>query len=348
MCMDRELIRLIVLGALSFACAMAWNPLLIALLKRYKCGKQIRASASAPVMSALHAKKSGTPTMGGVLIWGTVLLLAALLLFVERFFPHSWLGSLSFLTRPQTLLPLGALVASALLGLVDDWMNIRQIGPHGGGMSMSYRLALYTGIAVVGAWWFFVKLGWDVLHVPFFGDFIVGWWYIPIFFVVIVATAFSVNETDGLDGLAGGTVLAAFGAYATIAFAQGRFDLAAFCVAIVGALLAFLWSNVYPARVFMGDTGSMGLGVSLGIVAMLTNMAAFLPLIGLVLVCESLSVIVQRLSKRFLKRKLFRSTPVHHHFEAIGWEEPTIVMRAWVIACMSAALGVALALLDIH
>jgi len=211
---------------------------------------------------------------------------------------------------------------------------------------MMHRILIYTAIAVVGAWWFYFKLDWDLFHIPFVGNFNIGIWYIPIFIVVIVATAFSVNETDGLDGLAGGTLLAAFAAYGAIAFSQGKIDLAAFCGAIIGALLAFLWFNIYPAKFFMGDTGAMSLGVVLGIIAMLTNTALFLPIICGVFVLESLSVIIQVLSKKIRGKKVFLSAPIHHHLEARGWLEPTIVMRFWVIAGVCAVIGVILVLID--
>ncbi|MBI4133072.1 phospho-N-acetylmuramoyl-pentapeptide-transferase, partial [Candidatus Uhrbacteria bacterium] len=262
------LIKILILAAVAFIVTMAWTPLLTNVLYRYKLGKQIRDEAAAPIFSKLHAKKSGTPTMGGLLIWVTTLVLATIFAYVWLFAPESAIGRLNFLTRSQTLLPLGALVASALVGLLDDYYNVRRIGPRGGGLRIRHRLAIYTAIAIVGAWWFFVKLGWDLIHVPFIGDFNIGWWYVPLFIFIIVATAFSVNEADGLDGLAGGVLLTSFGAYATIALLQGKNELAAFCAVIVGALLAFLWFNINPARFFMGDTGAMGLGVTLGVVAM--------------------------------------------------------------------------------
>ena len=341
-----ELARIIFLATLSFVFAMAWTPFLTHILYRYKLGKQIRASASAPVMSAMHIKKSGTPTMGGVLIWVTVLLVCAGLWIGHREWPATFFGRLNFLTRAQTLLPLGVLLGSALVGLVDDWMNINRKGPHGGGMSMHWRLVVYTLIAAVGAWWFTEKLGWDTVHIPFVGDVLLGAWSWVFYLLVIVATAFSVNETDGLDGLAGGVLITSFSAFGALAFFQGRFDLAAFCAVIIGSLLAFLWFNINPARFFMGDTGAMALGVTLGIVALLTHSALWLPLIGFVLVVESVSVLVQQFWKRVLGKKLFLSTPIHHHFEAIGWSEPKIVMRAWVISVVVAVLGVALALVD--
>jgi phospho-N-acetylmuramoyl-pentapeptide-transferase len=341
-----EVTKIFTLTTISFLVAFVWTPLLIHYLYKYRMGKKIRSEEAAPIFFKLHQAKSGTPTMGGVLIWLTVLVLALIFFYLSKFFPDSIFDKLNFLSRSQTLLPLGALVASALVGLVDDWLNIRGVGPKGGGLRVRHKLLIYTIIAMVGAWWFYNKLDWDVMHVPFVGNYEIGLWYIPIFIFVIVASAFSVNEIDGLDGLAGGTLLSAFGAYGAIAFVQGKYDLAAFCGVIVGALLTFLWFNINPAKFFMGDTGAMSLGVTIGIIAMLTNYALLLPIIGFLFVVEAFSVIIQAISKKIRKKKIFLSTPIHHHFEAKGWSEPTIVMRFWVIAGVTSVLGLILALID--
>ncbi len=341
-------IKIFFLTTVSFLVAICWTPLLTNFLYKFKLGKQIRDAKSAPIFSKLHQGKSGTPTMGGILIWVTVLALALFFYFGNQWFGGPFFSWFNFLSRSQTLLPLGALVAAALIGVVDDYFNVRKIGPHGGGLTMAHRLVVYTVIALVGALWFYFKLDWDLLRVPFLGNFNIGWWYIMAFIVVIVATSFSVNETDGLDGLAGGVLLSSFGAYGAIAFMQGRTDLAAFCGVIVGALLAFLWFNINPARFFMGDTGAMSLGVTLGIVAMLTNTALLLPIIGFIFVLESASVIIQVSSKKLRGgKKVFRSAPIHHHFEAIGWSEPKIVMRFWIIAGVTSVMGFVMALIDI-
>lgn len=339
-----ELIRIIFLATSSFILAVIATPLLTHFLYKYKLGKQIRDASEAPIYAKMHASKAGTPTMGGILIWGSVLVITLLFALLGRYFDA--LESFNFLSRSETVLPLGALVASAIVGLVDDIFNIRRKGSHGGGLRMRHRLMIYTLIAIVGAAWFYFKLDWDVLHIPFLGNFQIGWWYVPFFILVIVATSFSVNETDGLDGLAGGSLMAAFAAYAVIAFMLGRYDLAVFCAVIIGATSAFLWFNIYPARFIMGDTGAMSLGVTLGIIAMLTNYAMMLPLVGFIFVIETGSALVQMLSKRVLKKKVLISAPLHHHLEAIGWPEPKIVMRFWIIAAVMAALGIMLVLLD--
>ncbi len=339
-------IIIILLSTLSFCIAFAMTPLLTHFLYRYKLGKQIRTHDEAPIVSQLHANKSGTPTMGGILIWMTVTIEILLFYVLHRLFPNSAISQFNFLTRAETLLPLGALLASALVGFVDDLFNVRQIGTKSGGLRVRHRLLIYTVIAIAGAWWFYVKLDWTTIHLPFVGNFDIGWWYIPLFVFTIIATSFSVNEADGLDGLAGGILLVAFAAFSVIAFLQGKIFLAAFCGVIIGALLAFLWYNITPARFFMGDTGAMSLGVTLGIVAMLTNSVFLLPIICFLLVLESLSVIIQLFSKKFLKRRVFLSTPLHHHFEAIGWSESKIVMRFWIIAAVAASLGLVIALLD--
>jgi phospho-N-acetylmuramoyl-pentapeptide-transferase len=341
-----QISRILGLAALAFAVSFILTPIWTHFLIKYRLGKQIR-SEGAPIFNQLHQKKEGTPTMGGLLIWLTVLILALFFWGLGKMGFNHLITKLNFLSRSQTLLPLGALVASAIVGLADDLMGVFRIGPKGGGLKMRHRLLIYTVIACFGAWWFYVKLSWSTIHVPFIGNFDIGWWYIPIFIFILVATSFSVNETDGLDGLAGGTLMTGFGAYGVIAYAQGHYDLAAFCGVILGALLAFLWFNINPARFFMGDTGAMSLGITLGIIAMLTNQFLLLPFIGFILVIESCSVILQIASKKLRGgKKIFLSAPIHHHFEAKGWPETKITMRFWIISWVMAALGLIIAFLD--
>ena len=339
-----NVVRIFAVAMIAFFVTIILTPIWTKILYKYKLGKQIR-SEGAPVFNKFHQKKEGTPTMGGVLIWFTVFILTIGFWYLSVTVDGFW-SKFNFLSRSQTLLPLGALVVSALFGMADDFFGIFRIGPKGGGLRMWHRLFLYFLVAAGGAWWFYYKLGFNSINIPFLGDWFIGLWYIPFFIFIIVATAFSANETDGLDGLVGGVFLTMFGAYGAIAFVQGRIDLAIFIAAIIGALIAFLWFNIYPARFFMGDTGSMSLGVMLGIFAMLTNTPFLLPLIGMVFMIESSSVIIQMLSKKIKGRKIFMSTPIHHHFEAKGWHESQITMRFWVISAIGSLLGLIIFLID--
>lgn len=340
------IVKILVLTTIAFVVALAWTPLLTGALYRFKMGKSLRESRQAPIFAKMHKGKAGTPSMGGLLIWVTALVLAGVFFGLHTLFPGTFIGSLNFLSRGQTWLPIAALVSAGLVGLADDFFNARKIGKNGGGIHIQHRAVLYAAIAAIGAWWFFEKLDWDLLYVPFVGEFNIGIWYIPLFILVIVSTSLSVNQTDGLDGLAGGTLSSAFAAYAIICVLQGRYDLAALCGVILGGLLAFLWFNIYPARFFMGDTGAMAMGVTLGVVAMLTNTALLLPVIGIVFVVETLTTIIQIFSKKIRGKKVFLVAPIHHHFEAKGWPEPKVVMRFWVISWLAAALGIALYALD--
>ncbi len=344
--MTQDLIAIFILLISAAAVTVAATPALTAFLYRHRLGKQIRDAHETPIYSALHARKSGTPTMGGVLIWGTVLLLLAVFWLVGQMVPAGLLQRLNFWSRPETYLPVGMMMVAAVVGLVDDFYNVRQRGAHGGGLRARHRLLLYALIAAIGAWWFFFKLDWTTLHIPFAGNLDIGAWYIPLFMLVIIATSFSVNNADGLDGLAGGLLLACFAAYATIAFGQGKIELASLLAVVIGSLIAFLWFNIPPARFFMGDTGAMSLGVTLGVVAMLTNTLLLLPVIALPFVIESASVLIQLASRRLRGRKVFLSAPLHHHFEAKGWSEPKIVMRFWLVGGLTAVIGLVLFLVD--
>lgn len=340
-----QVVRILALAFGAFALSMVLTPWWTNILYKYRLGKQIR-SEGAPVFNSLHKGKEGTPTMGGVIIWLTVLILILFLGFFEKMMPESFLAQLNFLSRPQTLLPLGVLIFSALIGLGDDMLGVFKIGPKGGGLKMRHRLLLYTVVAVIGALWFYYKLDWTTIKIPFLGNFDIDGWYIPFSVFIIVATSFSVNESDGLDGLAGGLMLTAFASYGLIAFFEGRYELAVFCAVIVGALLSFLWFNIHPARFFMGDTGAMPLGVTLAVIALLTNAALVLPFIAFVPMVESASVIIQVISKKLRGgKKVFLSSPIHHHFQAKGWPETKVTERLWIISTVMATLGIIIQLL---
>jgi len=313
-----DLVRMFWFALASFAIAVVWTPLLTNYLYKNKLGKTIRDCKDAPIMAKLHEKKAGTPTMGGLLIWITT---AALTILFN-------------LSRQATWLPLFCLVTTGIVGAIDDILNVRGIGEKGGGLSLKQKLPLYALIAFLGGIWFYAKLGWHSIHLPGIADIEIGIWYIPIFVVVLVWMAFASNETDGLDGLAGGIFAMSYGAFSIIALINGQSGLAVFCATIMGALLAFLWFNIPPARFFMGDTGSMALGMTLGVVAFLTNSVLALFLITFVFSLEGLSFIIQMLSKRFRGKKVFLSSPIHHHFEAVGWN---IRLRC-VFGCLAPSL----------
>ncbi len=335
-----QAVRVTILTGVGFVVALAVTPLWTRLLTRYRFGKQLRNGSDTPVFQSLHKNKEGMITGAGVIIWSTVLGLALIFDLGNHVF-DGWWHYFSFVSRGETYLPIAAMLIAALLGLLDDWLGVLRVGgANGGGLKVRHKSILYLIAAAIGAWWFFFRLGWNSIDVPFYGDVTIGWWYVPIFIFIIFASAFSANETDGLDGLLGGVSLFAFLALTAVAFVLHLYNLAAFSGVVIGALLAFLWNNIYPAKFIMGDTGSMALGVTIGTIAMLTNTTLILPLFAFILVLESLSVIIQVASKKLRHgKKVFRSAPIHHHFEALGWPESQVTMRFWIISALSAALG---------
>lgn len=339
----RHLILMVGSGFLGFIVAFALQEPFYKLLLKYKIAKNIRENGSdgksAALYNSLHVKKTGTPTMGGILIWASALFV----IFISRFLSLGGIFEHSLLNRKETYLPIFTLVAMALLGALDDFFNIRGWGKSKG-LNIRPKFFSLIAFALAGAIWFYYKLGYSQIHLPGIGDFEIGLWYIPLFILVIVATANAVNITDGLDGLSGGLSIIAYGAFATIAYYHGLFILAAFCALICGSTLAFLWFNIPPAKFYMGDTGSLALGATLGVIAMMTNSVVVLPFVGAIFVIETLSVIIQVASKKIRGKKVFHIAPLHHHFEYIGWPESQIVMRFWIIGALVATLGLILGL----
>lgn len=332
------LIHMAVLGSLSFLVAMALTPIYTYLAYRYKFWKKQRTTSTTgealQVFTKLHAKKftRSIPTMAGAI--SVIAIIIVTLVFN--------------LDRGETWLPLAALIGGAFVGILDDIINIRGNGHGVAGLRSSIKFLMIVGIGVVLGWFFYEKLGFTTIMVPFVGTFDISYWIIPLFAFVVTATGNAVNISDGLDGLAGGLLVASFSAFGLIAVLQGLPMLAAFCTTVVGVLLSYLWFNIHPARFFMGDVGSFAFGVSLGVVAMLTNSLLLLPVIGGLFVLEAGSSLLQILSKKLFKKKIFISAPIHHHFEAIGWPETKVTMRFWVISFVLAFFGVILALAGGH
>lgn len=331
--LTRELTGPFVLSVAAFLLAMMLTPVYTFLAYRYKFWKKQRKTSTTgealSVFTKLHANKfkRNIPTMAGLVF---VTSIAVVTLFN--------------LNRGQTWLPLAALMGGAAVGLIDDLINLKGSGMGVAGMRSGLKFMTITAIGLVLGWFFYTKLGFDIVHVPFLGNWTTGWLIVPLFAFAVVATGNAVNISDGLDGLAGGLVSVAYGAFGIIAILQGQFMLAGFCFTVVGALLSYLWFNIFPARFFMGDVGSFALGTSLGVVAMLTNTLFLLPIIGFVFVIEAGSSLIQIFSKKVFKHKIFLSAPIHHHLEAIGWPETKVTMRFWVIAYVMAFLGVLAAL----
>lgn len=339
-----ELIQVFGWSALTFIMTLLLTPVYLKAAQRFHLGKQIRDDAisgeKASIFKEMHAKKSGTPTMGGVIMWGSVLLI----ILFSRFLSLIGVMSHSLLQRGLVYLPLFTLVSVGLLGAIDDWFNIRQVGGQKG-IKARPKFLLLMLFALVGGWWFYYKLGFSHIHIPRMGDFQIGLWYIPLFMLVIVSTANAVNITDGLDGLAGGLLILAFAAFGVIAFVKGQLMLAIFCGLMIGSLMAFLWNNVPPALYYMGDTGSLAFGATLGVIAMMIDSMIVLIIVGAMFVIETVSVIIQLTSKKFFKKKVFLVAPLHHHFEKKGWGEAKITMRFWILGAMFGVIGLIVGLL---
>lgn len=332
--LTQEMIKLTALAMVAFLFSMSLTPIYTYLAYKYRFWKRPRDTSTTgerlTVFSKLHAEKHKRhiPTMAGVII---VVVVTAVTLLAN-------------LDRRQTWLPLTALLGGALVGLIDDIINIRGDGKGVGGLRWGIKFTMISVVAAVAAWYFYSKLGYSGVHIPFVGVWSLGWVIVPLFAFAVVATGNAVNISDGLDGLAGGLLAQAYGFFGIIAVLQGNYGIAGFCFTILGALLSYIWFNIFPARFWMGDVGSFAMGTSLGVVAMLTNTLFLLPVIGLVFVVEAGSSLLQIISKKFFGRKIFLSAPVHHHLEASGWPEAKVTMRFWVIGAVCGFFGLLLAL----
>ncbi len=328
--------RILLIACLSFFMSMLTTPLYTNLAYRWRLWKQPRTTAwaggDATVYSSLHAEKHrrNIPTMAGIIF---VISVALVTLSTN-------------LSRSETWLPLAGMVGSGFIGLIDDVINIRGIGKGIAGMRSKIKFGLHSVVALIGGLWFFAKLDINSINLPGFGQVYLGIMVIFLFWFVVIATANAVNITDGLDGLAGGLLVSSFAVYTVICMIQGQYYLAGFCFSIVGALLSYTWFNIHPARFFMGDVGSFALGTALGIIAMQTDTIYVLPVVGAVYVAETGSVIINRMSKKLRGgKKVFLSSPVHHHFEALGWPETKVTMRFWIIGQVVGVLGLILFLM---
>jgi phospho-N-acetylmuramoyl-pentapeptide-transferase len=330
--MDSNLIQIFGFGLATFLVWFILTPKYIQVLQYAKMWKQIRENATiwkAFEFMKLHGKKAGTPTMWWAIILGSVFLMVLVSIILQKL----WYTNNSLLNQKETYLSLFTLFTVWLLGWVDDWMNIKGIWKTKW-ISAKFKMAWLILFSGLWAWWFYDKLGWSevLLSLPLLPGLELGILFIPLFMFILIAAANSVNFTDWLDGLAWGLLLFTYGVYGFITYDQWLFLLSTLCVSICGALIAFLWFNIKPAKFFMWDVGSLALGANLWLMALLTNTVAILIIVGMIFILETLSVIIQLTSKKLRNwKKVFKIAPFHHHLEACGWSEETVVFRLWLV-----------------
>lgn len=353
-----DIVKVFIPSTLSFIIGIFLSSVISYYLYKYKlwkkkAGKVDSDGKETVIFNEIHKEKEvGTPRMGGTIIWLSTTITVLLFWSIAKVFPTDFTQKLDLLSRNQTWIPLLTLVLGAIVGLIDDFFEVRGvIGSRlSGGLSLKKRLFVVTLISFLCALWFYVKLDIRTLALPY-GEIALGWWFIPLFMLTTLAV-YSGGVIDGIDGLAGGIFAIMFSAYAGIAFYLQQINLAAFCAAVVGGTLAFLWFNIPPARYYMSETGTMALTITLSIVAFMTDSLGgghgviVLPIIAFPLFLTSFSVIIQLLSKKFRNgKKIFMVAPIHHHFEAKGWPAYKVTMRYWVISVVCAIIGVTIAMI---
>lgn len=346
--------RVLIPSVVSFIIGIGLAPIVSHYLYKHRAwkkkggkGKGIGDQAGTPLFDALHQEREvSTPRMGGVVVWGSVLVTALGITGIGMLTGEP-ISQFDFVNRGQTWLPLFALMVGAFFGMIDD---ILEITKSTGGLSLRWRLCAVASLGIFIGWWFYAKLGVTAIGIPFVGALQLGWLFIP-FFVVVMLALYAGGIIDGIDGLAGGVFAFIFMTYAGIAFAQNQIALAAFAASVAGALFAFLWFNIPPARFYLSETGTMALTAALAVTAFSADVlgegvgVAVLPIIALPLTVTVITTVLQALSKRLFGKKLFHIAPIHHHFEALGWPAYKVTMRYWVITIIAGIFGLALALL---
>lgn len=346
-----NLVKIFVPTVFAFFLALTLTPVATHFFFKYKMWKRhSRNNATSTDFQKIHneTEELKTPRVGGIIIWVTVLLTTLIFFLISIIFPGSNTEKINFLSRNQTLIPFFTLLAGSLIGLWDDLIQIYGDGKFARD-DKSWRIwkaFLVMGVSLLIGLWFFYKLGVVSLHIPFGGELYLGFLIVPLF-VIVALGAFSGGVIDGIDGLSGGVLASVFAAYSAIAFANNQIDIAAFSGVISGVILAFLWFNIPPARFYMGETGMMGLTITLATFAFLTDSVFIFPIIILPLFITSASVVLQMLSKKFRNgKRIFKLAPLHHHFEAIGWPSYKVTMRFWILSVVSAIIGIILAIIS--
>ncbi len=347
-----NLVKIFAPTTVAFLLGLLITPFATHFFYKYKMWKKYSRNTNGVIVDfqKIHNEKEElkTPRVGGIIITISVLLTTIAFYFISILFPSATTEKMNFFSRNQTLIPFFTLLVGSLLGFGDDLIQIYGTGKFArdSKQARKWKVVLIVFIAFLISLWFFYKLGLKGIHIPFGGDLYLGILIIP-FFIIVTLSTFSGGVIDGLDGLAGGVLASIFGAYSVIAFENNQINLAAFSGVITGAILAFLWFNIPPARFYMGETGIMGLTVTLAVLAMLTDSVLVLPVVALPLVITSGSVILQTFSKKWRNgRRLFKLTPIHHHFEALGWPSYKVTMRFWIFSVVFAIIGIILTIIS--
>lgn len=349
-----NILKIFIPSVASFLLGLLLTRIMAPIMIRFKLWKRKSRTDNTVAMSSafidLHQSQVttelGTPRVGGVIIWGSTILVIVTMFILSKTIGGTVFEKLDFLSRGQTLLPLGALVFGGLFGLFEDLLEIYTdvFTLFAQGLSARYLISFVTIIGLSAAFWFFSKLGMHAVYVPFFGYWDIGYWFIP-FFVLVVLGTFSSRVIDGIDGLAAGVMAISFGTFGIIGLLQNQIDIATLCLVITGAILSFLWFNVPPAKYYMGETGMLGLTLCLSFIAFLTDAVFILPIVGMMLMLTSLSSFIQITSKKYFHKKVFKIAPLHHHLEANGWQRSSITMRYWIITLMLAVVSIMIVLL---
>ncbi len=352
--MEFPIIKILLPATVAFIIGILITPIITHYLYTFKVwkkqgGKTTLTGSEAVEFNRLKAADEiKTPRMGGIVIWGSVILTVFTLWLATIVTPDSPVADMFFLSRSQTWIPFAALLVGAVIGFLNDYYDVAHAGK---GLRLKTRLIIITALATAIGWWFYAKLGVTAVGVPFSQPFEVGLFIIPIF-VFIALAVYASGVIDGIDGLSGGVFTAIFLSYAGVAFSQNQYDIAAFCATVAGAVLAFLWFNIPPARFWMTETGTMSLTLALSVIVFMTDDLgdghgiALLPIIGFPLVATVISNVLQITYRKCTGKKLFKIAPLHHHFEAIGWPSTKVTMRYWIISIMCGVIGLAIAMIS--
>ena len=348
-------IKIFLPAVISFIIGILLTPLATHYFYKYRMWRRVSRNNNSPIKEAtgfskIHDGKAevSTPRTGGMIIWVSVILTIAVISILDYFFIKDPADKMYFISRNQTLLPFFTLIMASLIGLGDDFLQIFGKGKWTTDpIILRYiKIGIILLLGFIISLWFYIKLGKSSLYIPWHGFVNLGYFFIP-FFILIMLSLWSTSVIDGIDGLSGGVLASIFTAYTLIAFFNNQVDIATFCAVITGGILAFLWFNIPPARFYMGETGMIGLTVTLSVIAFLTNTVLLLPIIAFPLFITALSDVIQIGSRKFRKgKKVFLFAPLHHHFEALGWPKYKVTMRYWIVGIIMAILGVIISIIS--